>query len=58
MAARVKELEKQMEKIQLKQAAGGMDALVKQAQTVNGIKLVAAELPGFNAAACARPRTA
>ncbi len=51
MAARVKDLEKQLEKLKMKQATGGMDDLLAQAQTHKGIKLVVADLPGLNAAA-------
>ena len=51
LSARVKELEKLLEKMQLKQAAGGLDELLSGVQTVNGVKLVVAEMPGLNAAA-------
>jgi alanyl-tRNA synthetase len=51
LAARVKELEKQLEKMQLKQAAGSLDDILARQQTVQGVKVVAAEMPGLNAAA-------
>jgi alanyl-tRNA synthetase len=48
MTVRIKELEKQLEKLQVKQAAGSMDELMNQVQTINGVKLIVADLPGFN----------
>ncbi|NTV51757.1 MAG: alanine--tRNA ligase [Candidatus Firestonebacteria bacterium] len=51
LSARVKELEKQMEKLQLKQATSSLDEIISHAQTVHGVKLVVAEMPGLNAAA-------
>jgi alanyl-tRNA synthetase len=51
LSQRVKELEKLMEKMQLKQAAGSLDELLTRIQTVQGVKLVVAEMPGLNAAA-------
>ncbi|MCK5242889.1 alanine--tRNA ligase [bacterium] len=48
LLARVRELEKEKEKNQLKQAGKNVDDLVKQAQNINGITYIAAELSGFN----------
>lgn len=51
MAARVRELEKQIEKMQIKQASTNVEALAGQAKTVAGVKFIAAEMPGLNPAA-------
>jgi len=49
LVARIRELEKEREKLQIKQASKNVDDLIKQVQKVNGIAYVAAELPGFSA---------
>jgi len=51
LLARVKDLEKQNEKLQIKQASVNIDELTQKAKSLNGVRWVAAELPGFTAAA-------
>ncbi len=46
--ARVKELEKENEKLQIRQTASGLDELMQNVRQVSGIKLLTAKLKGFN----------
>jgi alanyl-tRNA synthetase len=49
LLARVKELEKENEKLQIKQTSASLDDLLTRVKEVNGIKCLTAELTGFNA---------